>query len=109
MRAVAERLTLTAAAGTPEVGPADLQSDGTGAKCCVYGIGHRGSKNFRSKASARYYDFSYAVASPSLHWRRSAPGWRTRDREPLKCRSGDTLRRPVPAVPVVPPLEPFPG
>lgn len=32
-----------------------------------------------------------------------------RGREELKYGSGDTLRWSVPAVPVVPPLEPFPG
>ena len=43
--AIAEGLPLAAATGAPEVGPADLQHNGTGAWLSDDGIGHRGSQN----------------------------------------------------------------
>jgi hypothetical protein len=43
--AIAEGLPLTATTGAPEVGPADLQHDRTGAWLGDDGIGHRGSQN----------------------------------------------------------------
>jgi hypothetical protein len=43
--AITEGLPLTATTGAPEVGPADLQHDRTGAWLGDDGIGHRGSQN----------------------------------------------------------------